>query len=132
MMEFKSGIAHGNDVQKIFKHAKKNKFALPAVNVSSTSTVNAVIETAADLNSPVIVQFSKGGGHFFAGKNLNNENILLGTGLVNFEKVFDALKDINYEGPYALETVRGSDPIKTAIYNMQLVEFFAGNAFSNV
>jgi len=65
-------------------------------------------------------------------KNLNNENILLGTGLVNFEKVFDALKDINYEGPYALETVRGSDPIKTAIYNMQLVEFFAGNSFSNV
>ena len=74
MMEFKPGIAYGNDVQEIFKHAKKNKFALPAVNVSSTSTVNAVIETAADLNSPVIVQFSKGGGHFFAGKNLNNEN----------------------------------------------------------
>ena len=74
MIGFKSGVAFGDEVQEIFKHAKKNKYALPAVNVSSTSTVNAVIETAAELNSPVIVQFSKGGGHFFAGKNLSNEN----------------------------------------------------------
>jgi fructose-bisphosphate aldolase class II len=74
MIGFKSGVAFGDDVQAIFKHAKKNKYALPAVNVSSTSTVNAVIETAAELNSPVIVQFSKGGGHFFAGKNLSNKN----------------------------------------------------------
>ena len=73
-MKIKSGVAFGSEVQEIFKHAKKNSYALPAVNVSSTSTVNAVIETAAELNSPVIVQFSKGGGHFFAGKNLSNEN----------------------------------------------------------
>lgn len=70
----KPGVATGDDVQKIFAHAKANGYALPAVNVTSTSTVNAVIETAAKLNSPVIIQFSNGGAHFFAGKGLSNEN----------------------------------------------------------
>ena len=65
-------------------------------------------------------------------KNSKNENTLLGTGLVNFEQVFYALNDINYDGPFTFETVRGIDPIKTAIYNMQLVEFFKGNAEPNV
>ena len=74
MKRFNSGVVFGDDLQEIFNHAKKNNYAIPAINVSSTSTVNAVIETAAELNSPVIVQFSKGGGQFFAGKNLNNEN----------------------------------------------------------
>jgi fructose-bisphosphate aldolase class II len=58
----------------IFGYAKEKAFALPAVNVSSTSTVNAVMETAARLNSPVIIQFSHGGSQFFAGKGLSNEN----------------------------------------------------------
>lgn len=70
----KKGVATGDEVQKIFDFAKKNRFALPAVNVTSSSTVNAVMETAAKLNSPVIIQFSNGGGHFFAGKGLKNEN----------------------------------------------------------
>ena len=65
-------------------------------------------------------------------KNKKNENTLLGTGLVDFEQVFYALKDINYHGPFTFETVRGKDPVKTAIYNMQLVEFFKGNAELNV
>ena len=72
--KFKAGVAYGNEVQEIFQYAKNNNFALPAVNVSSSSTVNAVIETAAQLNSPVIIQFSKGGGQFFAGKGLDNIN----------------------------------------------------------
>jgi len=70
----KPGVAAGDEVQAIFKLAKEKGFALPAVNVTSTSTVNAVIETAAKLNSPVIVQFSNGGAHYFAGKGLSNEN----------------------------------------------------------
>ena len=68
------GVASGDEVQSIFALAKEKGFALPAVNVTSTSTVNAVIETAAKLNSPVIIQFSNGGAHFFAGKGLSNAN----------------------------------------------------------
>tara|TARA_B100000927_G_scaffold225858_1_gene185556 strand:- start:1715 stop:2782 length:1068 start_codon:yes stop_codon:yes gene_type:complete len=69
----RKGVATGDEVQKIFSYAKEKAFALPAVNVSSTSTVNAVMETAARLNAPVIIQFSHGGAQFFAGKGLSNE-----------------------------------------------------------
>jgi fructose-bisphosphate aldolase class II len=69
----KPGVATGDTVQAIFQLAKQKQFALPAVNVTSTSTVNAVMETAAKLNAPVIIQFSNGGGQFFAGKGLSNE-----------------------------------------------------------
>ena len=72
--KFKAGVASGDQVQEIFQYAKDHKFALPAVNVTSSSTVNAVIEAAADLNAPVIIQFSRGGGQFFAGKSLSNED----------------------------------------------------------
>jgi len=61
-------------------------------------------------------------------KNHDNQNVLLGTGLVNFESVFYALNDINYTGPYTFETARGSNPINTARYNMNLVNFFKINA----
>ena len=64
-------------------------------------------------------------------KNSNNENVLLGTGLVNFESVFHALNDIDYSGPYTFETTRGNDPINTAKYNMNLVNFFKKNAEKN-
>lgn len=70
----KPGVASGDEVQAIFKYAKEKSFALPAVNVTSSSTVNAVMETAARLNAPVIIQFSNGGGLFNAGKTLSNEN----------------------------------------------------------
>jgi fructose-bisphosphate aldolase class II len=70
----KPGVATGDEVQAIFAYAKEKGFALPAVNVTSSSTVNSVIETAAKLNSPVIIQFSNGGAQFFAGKGLSNEN----------------------------------------------------------
>lgn len=70
----KPGVATGDQVQEIFNYAKEKGFALPAVNVTSSSTINGVLETAAKLNSPVIIQFSNGGGLFMAGKGLNNEN----------------------------------------------------------
>lgn len=70
----KPGVATGDEVQKIFKYAKEKGFALPAVNVVSSSTVNAVMETAAKLNAPVIIQFSNGGAQFNAGKGLSNQN----------------------------------------------------------
>jgi len=70
----KPGVATGDEVQKIFKYAKEKGFALPAVNVTGSSTVNAVMETAAKLNAPVIIQFSNGGAHYNAGKGLSNTN----------------------------------------------------------
>ncbi|MBW2960958.1 class II fructose-bisphosphate aldolase [Mesonia aestuariivivens] len=70
----KPGVATGKEVQEIFNHAKENGYALPAVNVVGSNTINAVLETAADLNSPVILQFSNGGSVFNAGKGLSNEN----------------------------------------------------------
>ena len=68
------GVATGDDVKKIFSLAKEKAFALPAVNVVGTNSINAVLETAAKLNSPVIIQFSNGGAHFNAGKSLQNKN----------------------------------------------------------
>ena len=70
----KSGIATGKEVQKIHQFAKKKGFAIPAINVIGSNTINTVLETAAELNSPVIIQFSNGGAHFNAGKGLSNEN----------------------------------------------------------
>ena len=70
----KSGVATGESVQAIFQLAKEKQFALPAVNVTSTSTVNAVMEVAASLNAPVIIQFSNGGAQYFAGKGLKNDS----------------------------------------------------------
>ncbi len=69
----KPGVATGKEVQELFKLAKDKGFALPAVNVIGTNSMNAVMETARDLNSPVIVQFSNGGAVFNAGKGLSNE-----------------------------------------------------------
>mgnify|MGYP002870442234 CR=1 FL=1 len=68
------GVVTGKEVQKIFKLAKEKGFAIPAVNVIGSNTINAVLETAKELNSPVIIQFSNGGAQFNAGKGLSNEN----------------------------------------------------------
>lgn len=67
------GIVSGDDVQKLLNHAKKTEFALPAVNVVGTDSVNAVLEAAREVNSPVIIQFSSGGASFYSGKGLSND-----------------------------------------------------------
>ena len=69
-----SGVITGQDVQRVFKLAKEKKFALPAVNVIGSNSINTVLETAGELNSPVIIQFSNGGAQFNAGKGLSNKN----------------------------------------------------------
>jgi len=71
--DIKPGVATGNEVQKIFKLAKEKNFAIPAVNVIGSNTINAVLETAKELNAPVIIQFSNGGAQFNAGKGLSND-----------------------------------------------------------
>jgi fructose-bisphosphate aldolase, class II len=66
-------VVTGDKVQEIFEAAKKNKFALPAVNVISTNSVNGVMEAAKQVNAPVIIQLSNGGAQFYAGKSLPND-----------------------------------------------------------
>ncbi len=70
----KAGVLFGDDVKKVYQHAKENGFAIPAINVIGTDSINAILEAAAKVNSPVIIQFSNGGASFYAGKGLSNEN----------------------------------------------------------
>ena len=75
-----SGVLSGDEVQKLFSIAKNEGFAIPAVNVVSTSSVNATLEAASNVNSPIIIQFSNGGGDFYAGKGLSSDQrAVLGT-----------------------------------------------------
>lgn len=69
------GVLHGDQVQELFEIAKKHQFALPAVNVTGTNTINGVMETAKAVNSPVIIQLSHGGAQFYAGKSLDNSKL---------------------------------------------------------
>tara|TARA_B100000902_G_scaffold356897_1_gene370926 strand:- start:10 stop:1068 length:1059 start_codon:yes stop_codon:yes gene_type:complete len=71
----KENIISGNNTKKIFSLAKKKGFALPAINVSGTNTINSVLETASELNSPVIIQFSNGGAKFLSGKGVTKDGI---------------------------------------------------------
>ncbi|MCL4140393.1 UNVERIFIED_CONTAM: hypothetical protein GTU68_048456 [Idotea baltica] len=72
--KFRTGVLHGDEVTQLFNYANANNFALPAVNVVGSNSVNAVLETAKKVNSPVIIQYSNGGAQFQAGKGLSNEN----------------------------------------------------------
>jgi len=69
----KPGVASGQEVQEIFQHAKSKQYAMPAVNVVGSNTINTVLETAREVNAPVIIQFSNGGAQFNAGKGLSND-----------------------------------------------------------
>jgi fructose-bisphosphate aldolase class II len=69
----KPGVVTGEDVRKLFAHAKESGFAIPSVNVVSSNSINAVIEAAKVVNSPVMIQFSNGGGAFYAGKAVPND-----------------------------------------------------------
>ncbi len=74
MTQFSTGVLYGDEAWDLLNHAKKYQAALPAVNVVNTSTINGVLETARAVNSPVIIQLSNGGGQFYAGKGLSNDN----------------------------------------------------------
>lgn len=75
MSKFRSGVLYGQELLDVYEDAKINGYAMPGVNAVGTSTVNAIMETAAKVQSPVIVQLSFGGGQFYAGKSLANENL---------------------------------------------------------
>ena len=72
--KFSKGVIHGQEVKDLFDYANENDFAIPAVNVIGSSSMNAVMETAREVNSPVIIQYSHGGSSFNAGKGLSNDN----------------------------------------------------------
>jgi len=69
----KPGVLSGSEAAKVLDFAKEHGFALPAINVVGTNSVNAVMEAAKELDLPIIIQFSNGGAHFWAGKGLDNE-----------------------------------------------------------
>ncbi|MEM9548785.1 MAG: class II fructose-bisphosphate aldolase [Bacteroidota bacterium] len=73
-MKFRKGVLHGDEVTELFNYANEKNFALPAVNCVGTNSVNAALETAREVNSPIIIQFSNGGCAFYAGKGLSNED----------------------------------------------------------
>jgi fructose-bisphosphate aldolase, class II len=75
MSKYKAGVLSGAALESLYNDAKDNKFAMPAVNCIGTDTINATLETAAKVNSPVIIQFSNGGAQFIAGKGMPNDKL---------------------------------------------------------
>jgi fructose-bisphosphate aldolase class II len=75
MGKYKAGVLHGAELEALYNDAKDNQFALPAVNCIGTDTINGVLESAAKVNSPVIIQFSNGGAQFLAGKGMPNDKL---------------------------------------------------------
>ena len=75
MSKYPSGVLFGKELEALYNDAKTNNFAIPAVNTTGTDTINAAIETAAKVNSPIIIQFSNGGAQFIAGKGMPNDNL---------------------------------------------------------
>lgn len=72
-MKFKPGVLYGKELLDFYRYANEKSFALPAVNVIGTNSVNAVLETAREVKSAVIIQFSNSGAAFYAGKGLAND-----------------------------------------------------------
>lgn len=75
MRKYRAGVLYGEELEALLKDAKTNEFALPAVNTIGTNSINATLETAAKVNSPVIIQFSNGGAQFMAGKGMPNDQL---------------------------------------------------------
>ena len=75
MKKYRAGVLFGEELEHLYNDAKNNQFALPAVNTIGTNNINATLETAAKVNSPVIIQFSNGGAQFIAGKGMPNDQL---------------------------------------------------------
>jgi fructose-bisphosphate aldolase, class II len=75
MKKYKAGVLFGEELEALYKDAKENQFAMPAVNTTGSNTINATLEAAARVNSPVIIQFSNGGAQFMAGKGMPNDKL---------------------------------------------------------
>ena len=75
MSKYKAGVLYGEELKALLDDAKNNQYAIPAVNTIGTDSINATLETAAKVNSPVMIQFSNGGAQFIAGKGMKNDNL---------------------------------------------------------
>jgi fructose-bisphosphate aldolase, class II len=75
MAKYTAGVLFGDELEGLYQDAKNNEFAIPAVNVTGTDTINAAMEAAARVNSPIIIQFSNGGAQFVAGKGMPNDHL---------------------------------------------------------
>lgn len=75
MSKYRAGVLHGEELKALYQDAIENNFALPAVNTIGTNSINATLESAAKVNSPVIIQFSNGGAQFIAGKGMSNDQL---------------------------------------------------------
>ena len=116
--KFPSGVATGDAVQAIFNDALENEYALPAVNVVGTNSVNAVLETAAQVKSPVMIQFSNGGGVFYAGKSLSNDDQKAAiAGSVSGAKHIHAMAEA-YDVPVILHTDHAARKLLTWVDGM--------------
>ncbi|KXL41533.1 hypothetical protein M433DRAFT_72805 [Acidomyces richmondensis BFW] len=74
ILKQKTGVIYGDDVRALFKYAQEHTFAIPAINVTSSSTVVAALEAAKNANAPIILQVSQGGAAYFCGKGIDNKN----------------------------------------------------------
>merc|ERR1719163_1950203 len=70
----KAGVVTGDALWDLLNHAKENKYAIPAVNVVSSCSIASCLEAAASYGGPMIIQLSRGGGQFIAGKTAPNDN----------------------------------------------------------
>jgi fructose-bisphosphate aldolase, class II len=99
-----SRVLNFTKTKQLFEHAKANHYALPAVNVTSSNTINACLETAKSVGSPIIIQFSNSGSHFYAGKSLSNADQRASiVGAVSAAKYVHEVSD-NYDVPVLLNT----------------------------
>lgn len=78
MRKFPIGVIAGKEANELYAYAKEKGFAIPAVNVTGTDTINATLEAARDVNSPVIIQLSNGGAQYYAGKGLSKDDNMVG------------------------------------------------------
>ncbi|MEM7163174.1 MAG: class II fructose-bisphosphate aldolase [Bacteroidota bacterium] len=128
---FKSGVLYGQDAMDLLQHANDNDYALPAVNTIGTNSINAVLETARDLNSPVIIQLSHGGSAFFAGKGMSNDGqkASIAGGISGAHHVHHMAKE--YDVPVIMHTDHCAKKILPWVDGLLAYgkEFFAKNAY---
>lgn len=86
-------IATPDQYSEMFKKAKEGGYAFPAINCTSSSTINAAIKGFADAGSDGIIQFSTGGAEF--GSGLGVKDMVTGAvALAEFAHVIAAKYDV--------------------------------------
>jgi L-ribulose-5-phosphate 3-epimerase len=137
-LEIISNIANKYDIEISLETILTGEELLDLLNLLNLKNVKVVYDTGNrvafghDLSRDIELLSDNINHIHIKDKNIDNENVILGTGLVNFSDVFQSIININYKGSYVFETTRGKNPLKTATYNMQLVDFFIQNSKINV